>query len=830
MRMKFGFHYQNMTDSDWVSCYNCNTKFYKRGGPMQTTPVQTYKRINVKNDTKRPVWAIRLERSDLARAVFSFLLGRCQIMYMMTPFLLSYYAAEYKKEKSAIHIIFSMLGVLTLGSGIGSLKYMIAMLIYSIYRYTFGDAKEDDRPRLNLAVCGLSSFAGGIFFIALDGFAIYDTLLLLLESGISVLGMAAIRHAYPLILSFVSRRKEKRIVLNSELVCACLFLTAGILGIWDWAQISGYNIVNTIVLFAVIAFSYSQGMTLGCLCGAVCGAMVGIRSGSLLSAIGMFSFCGLIAGKLGQYGKLAAAAGCILAALASALYGGSVNSIYLNLYEIAAAAGAFLMVPSQYMKNNTRVFENGVDSVRESDDQKHMREHLIDKLERTSKSFSKLSSTFDEITQRQLKGYSGGSDSIFNSLGEQICKNCAMFHCCWERDFAATYQNVTQMVHKLEEKGYVDIMDLDEKFREHCTQSEEMVLRANHLFELCKLDARWANDLSQNRRLLSQQYKGISKIMDGMADQVRQDITFSRDLKNKIIAQLQKAHFRIREASVVEIGEDRYEVDLALKAEHGVKEIGCEIAMHVSCVLGRPMVICDEAVIRGIYHVKLAESDRFEVRTGLAVAKQNGSSACGDSFAAVKLSDGRFMLALSDGMGSGRKAAAESGATVTLLEQFLDSGFDRETALGLINSVLVLQSAEESFATIDLGIINLISGVCEFVKIGSAAGFIKRGDSVEVIPSTSLPAGILSQIDPELSAKPLHDGDLIIMMSDGVLESNKNHSVGEEWVLEFLQKHRHIMDPQTMADQLLEAAKMNQGQLVSDDMTVAVARILKKVS
>lgn len=797
---------------------------------MQTTPVQTYKRINVKSDTKRPFRAIRLERSDLARAAFSFLLARSQILFMMTPFLLSYYAAEYKKEKSVIHIIFSMLGVLSLGFGIGSLKYMIAMLIYSIYRYTFGDSREEDKPRLNLAVCGLSLFAGGIFFIALDGFSIYDTLLLLLESAISVLGMAAIRHAYPLILSAVSRRKEKRVVLNSELVCACLFLTASVLGAWDWAQISGFNIVNTVVLFAVIAFSYSQGMTLGCLCGAVCGAMIGIRSGNLLSAVGMFAFCGIAAGKLGQFGKLAAAAGCILAALASAMYGGSVNSIYLSFYEIAAAAGALLLVPTQYIKNHARVFENGVDSIRESDDQKHMREHLIDKLDRTGKSFLKLSTTFDEITQRQLKGYSGGSDTIFNSLGEQICKNCAMFRCCWERDFASTYQNMTQMVHKLEEKGYLDIMDLDEKFREHCTRSEEMVTRANHLFELCKLDARWANDLSQNRRLLSQQYKGISKIMDSMAGQVRQDITFSRDLKNKIISQLQKSHFRVCEASVVEIGEDRYEVDLMLKADRGIKEIGCEIAMHVSCVLNRPMIISDEAVIRGIYHLKLAESDRYEVRTGLAVAKQSGSAACGDSFAAVKLSDGRFMLALSDGMGSGRKAAAESGATVTLLEQFLDSGFDRETALGLINSVLVLQSAEESFATIDLGIINLISGVCEFVKIGSAAGFIKRGDAVEVIPSTSLPAGILSQIDPELSAKPLYDGDLIIMMSDGVLESNKNNSIGEEWVLEFLQKHRHIMDPQVLADQLLETAKLNQGHQVSDDMTVAVARILKKVS
>jgi stage II sporulation protein E len=143
--------------------------------------------------------------------------------------------------------------------------------------------------------------------------------------------------------------------------------------------------------------------------------------------------------------------------------------------------------------------------------------------------------------------------------------------------------------------------------------------------------------------------------------------------------------------------------------------------------------------------------------------------------------------------------------------------------------LLILKSAEESFATIDLSIIDLFSGEVEFAKIGAAATFIKRPDKVEIIKSTSLPVGILSNVDMGLSKKKLEDGDLLIMVSDGVLDSRKDIVKKEEWILQAL-SDISTNNPQEIADYLIEKAKANFDGQEKDDMTVLTAKVLERVS
>ena len=90
-------------------------------------------------------------------------------------------------------------------------------------------------------------------------------------------------------------------------------------------------------------------------------------------------------------------------------------------------------------------------------------------------------------------------------------------------------------------------------------------------------------------------------------------------------------------------------------------------------------------------------------------------------------------------MGCGTSACIESETVIELLEQLLDSGFDPDCALKMINSVMVMNSLDEHPATLDYGIIDLHSGMCDLVKIGAAATFVKRGKWVETIKSTSMP-------------------------------------------------------------------------------------------
>jgi len=190
--------------------------------------------------------------------------------------------------------------------------------------------------------------------------------------------------------------------------------------------------------------------------------------------------------------------------------------------------------------------------------------------------------------------------------------------------------------------------------------------------------------------------------------------------------------------------------------------------------------------------------------------------------------NGKYLVALSDGMGSGQKAATQSKTAISLLEQFMDAGFDKDTAVNLINSILVLKSSDESFTTIDLTIVDLYDGEAEFLKIGAVPTFVKREDAIETIRTVSLPAGIFSNINTELVHKKIDSGNFIIMMTDGIIDAFKKEGRYEDNLINFIRDIKTI-NPQVIADMILdEAYRLSKG-IPEDDMTVLVAKVWKKI-
>ena len=124
------------------------------------------------------------------------------------------------------------------------------------------------------------------------------------------------------------------------------------------------------------------------------------------------------------------------------------------------------------------------------------------------------------------------------------------------------------------------------------------------------------------------------------------------------------------------------------------------------------------------------ERTNFEVLYGVKKAVKDRERISGDNFSVYTRKEGQLLAALSDGMGSGMKAYRESERVIDLLEQFLEAGFSKETAVRMINSALLIHSDAQSFSTIDLCSLILYSGVCEFLKICASTSFIRRENNV----------------------------------------------------------------------------------------------------
>ena len=217
------------------------------------------------------------------------------------------------------------------------------------------------------------------------------------------------------------------------------------------------------------------------------------------------------------------------------------------------------------------------------------------------------------------------------------------------------------------------------------------------------------------------------------------------------------------------------------------------------------------------------ELEPYTLELGIARTKKHNSTISGDSNTIIKLKDGKILVAISDGMGSGDIAARNSKKVVLNLEKLLNTGFEEDRAVKLINSYMLVGKEPDNFATIDAMIFDPLVGLTEFIKIGACPTFIcTRKGQVVTVDSNNLPVGMIGNIEIETKTKLLKRGDLVVMVTDGVLDANFDKK--EQAIIELI-KAVKTTSAQRLADIMLqESIDCNFG-MPKDDMTIIVARV-----
>ena len=123
--------------------------------------------------------------------------------------------------------------------------------------------------------------------------------------------------------------------------------------------------------------------------------------------------------------------------------------------------------------------------------------------------------------------------------------------------------------------------------------------------------------------------------------------------------------------------------------------------------------------------------------------------------------------------------------------------------------------------------VDLYTGKLELVKSGAAPTFIKRKDHCIIINSESLPIGIFNDVEFKVYEQNLQDGDLVIMMSDGVLDANKKTSNPQRWMQELIASIDSL-NPQILSDEIFNSARLANRNTIDDDMTLLVTKVWKE--
>ena len=207
------------------------------------------------------------------------------------------------------------------------------------------------------------------------------------------------------------------------------------------------------------------------------------------------------------------------------------------------------------------------------------------------------------------------------------------------------------------------------------------------------------------------------------------------------------------------------------------------------------------------------------ITSKISVPKQ-GEAVCGDCGGCFSTSDRKFVLCITDGMGTGEMAAKQSFKGSNILRKLIDNGVEKADAIKVVNEML-LKSKDEIIMGIDLAVIDLMNGNCESFKAGAAPTFIVRNGNAFEIGSASLPIGMLEETNFEYNKYRLVSGDYIVMISDGFL------SLGTKWIAEFL-RNKCVKEDCSCLDITngITAQAKHMKIQAKDDLTVIAARLV----
>lgn len=210
----------------------------------------------------------------------------------------------------------------------------------------------------------------------------------------------------------------------------------------------------------------------------------------------------------------------------------------------------------------------------------------------------------------------------------------------------------------------------------------------------------------------------------------------------------------------------------------------------------------------------------YQVLSGEATAVKAGEEISGDNILISESMDGHVLFMLADGVGSGAEANTHSERVLDFMEKFLVAGYTKETAIQVLNGMLLQDGEETAMSTLDICDLDLYKGVCEFHKIGGAVSFHKRDHLVEKIWIDNLPLGAFHTLDLDVVRRRLEEGDYIIMLTDGIIEGLMDED--EEDKLSDYISALSLKNPRDMAQHILQyCISLCKGK-IQDDLTVLV--------
>ncbi|EJT6502980.1 stage II sporulation protein E [Clostridium perfringens] len=786
--------------------------------------IDNYKRAkdseNVKNNMKIEASSIGLIMAMVAGLLISrvYLDMTFGVVQVLAPFGLAYLIAITNYERK--YILSSSLGVI-----LGYITLFNKVSNFSAYIIISTIVTIISMSKLNKKARNIASF-----IIVFSGLFIYGVLvgssdiILHLIGAISVTALVfPIYYVVSYTLKCIEEINTQHFFSIDEIVSIELFICLLIVGIGT-LSINDISFRNIAAILFIIVLAFISDTNMGAGAGITMGIILGFATGNLMESIAIYGACGLVAGIFRESGKLFTALSFNIIFIIVTLYSGVFNNI--SFIEALVGTGIFLLIPKKiYNKISLEINKDKkvghFSEVRFAE----IKDELTERLKDFTEVLSIMGKSLNNLVGNDKLAIKNKGNALVENLSDRTCSDCDMRYMCWKRELHQTYNAFSDLIRNYENNSGAFPHELEKK----CIKKYALVKNLEDIMNIYMVNETLKSRLGEGRKILSNHINNMSVTISEIVDEFGNELHLCTDVEKSIKKSLLK--YGINFGSLICYNDKNGRIKIKMQMENCMGSQTCikTVLPIISETIGKNMSIgsegCNINSKNNMCEIVIEEAPKYHINSHVAVATKEGEKFTGDSYSYGRTKDGNYITVISDGMGSGPEAGLESKVSVEIIEKFMEVGFDEKIAIDAVNAIMSIKfSEDEKFSTLDMNKIDLYTGNAKFMKVGAIESFIKRGNKVEVINSNTLPFGVLEEPDVDTVEKQVSNGDVIVSISDGILDVKNDGSFDTTWLIEFLKSTKY-RQPKDLSIAILEKAKELSGGKAKDDMTVVVSKV-----
>lgn len=452
-------------------------------------------------------------------------------------------------------------------------------------------------------------------------------------------------------------------------------------------------------------------------------------------------------------------------------------------------------------------------------------EYISARLKAAGNALQQLKNAIAQGEQKRTEKEEKNMDSILAHLSRTVCADCGLKGICWDMDLHETYHDVLTMFAIVESKGVLLSKDVPNSFKKRCSHRKEIVATVNCLYEMYRKNEYLRQQSRQSKSLLTMELENAVYFLGNLNENISGFVAFREILNKKLSASLRNNGFDLDYIQPSYV--DDVHVDLRLKTRFckGEGRCGRVISSSIWDLTGRKFYLREYACgaesgkscFCRFYLADVLRIDAFSQQI-----PKDKETVSGDVLDDFILAEAKHCFVLSDGMGCGETAKKEAESTVSLIRDIIQSGFNQDFAAAVLNYLTMNKEKNETYATADICMLDLKNFMAEFVKIGAAPSYICSPDKgIKVVAGNSLSSGENDTEKPIVFREKLSLGDIVIMVSDGVTETDIVSDEMEYWLTKTVQESQKE-SAKVIGERILSGALNFCGGKAKDDMSITV--------